>query len=274
MMPKPTHLSAEYGAWFKDPLVVAAYPSRPPYPAAVIQALRALAVDAPRAVLDVGCGTGDLARRLAPLVERVDAVDFSAGMIARGRRLAGGDAPNLRWIEASVEDAPLEPPYALVTAGESLHWMEWDRVLPRLAGALTPNGTLALANRDWDGPPPLRERLRPIFARYSPVRDYAPVDLVDELGRRGLFRKLGEQRCGPEPWLPSVDEYLECRHSQRGFSRTHMGRAAVEAFDAAVRATLDELAEDGTIERRADGRLALSVSATVVWGQPLALSAS
>jgi hypothetical protein len=25
--PKPSHLSADYGAWFKDPLLVAAYPA-------------------------------------------------------------------------------------------------------------------------------------------------------------------------------------------------------------------------------------------------------
>lgn len=40
-----------------------------------------------------------------------------------GRWLAGGDAKNLRWIVGRAEDAPLNPPYDLTTAGESLHWM-------------------------------------------------------------------------------------------------------------------------------------------------------
>src|SRR5712691_5653024 len=97
MQAKPSHLSGDYGAWFKDPLIVAAYPSRPAYPAAAIQVLADLVVDSPRVVLDVGCGTGDLARRLAPLVARVDAVDFSPAMIEQGRRQSGGDAANLRW---------------------------------------------------------------------------------------------------------------------------------------------------------------------------------
>jgi 2-polyprenyl-3-methyl-5-hydroxy-6-metoxy-1,4-benzoquinol methylase len=109
VIPKPSHLSGEYGAWFKDSLVVAAYPSRPAYPAAVIRALADLVVDKPRVVLDVGCGTGELARRLALLVERVDAVDFSSAMIEQGRHLAGGDAANVRWMLAAVEDVPLEP---------------------------------------------------------------------------------------------------------------------------------------------------------------------
>ena len=64
--PKPSHLSGDYGAWFKDPLLVAAYPSRPAYPAALIDHLTALIAGEPRVVLDVGCGTGELARRLAP----------------------------------------------------------------------------------------------------------------------------------------------------------------------------------------------------------------
>lgn len=267
MLPKPSHWSGDYGAWFKDPQIVAAYHHRPPYPSDAIRTLQDLIRDAPRAVLDVGCGTGDLARRLAPLVERVDAVDFSEGMLEKGKRLPGGDHPRIRWIHAAVEEAPLSPPYALVTAGESLHWMAWEVVLPRFARALTPNGVLAIGNRDWDAPPALRDRLRPIFAHYSPVRDFRPYNFLEELQQRGLFAKLGERRCGPEPWRPTVDEYLECRHSQRGFSRTHMGPQVAAAFDAAIREVLQRFIRDSVIQQR-DGRLDLQVEATIVWGRP------
>jgi SAM-dependent methyltransferase len=266
-VPKPTHLSGEYGAWFKDPLVVAAYPSRPAYPTALIQALADLVLDGTQVVLDVGCGTGDLARRLAPLVERVDAVDFSSAMIEHGRHLAGGDAANLRWILGAVEEVPLGAAYGLVTAGESLHWMDWEVVLPRFAEALTANGVLAIAGRSWDGPPMLWERLLPIIERYTPVRDYRPYNLVQDLVDRHLFEKLGEQRFGPEPWLPTIDEYLECRHSQRGLSRTHMGPEAVMAYDAASRQALEDLCQEGIIAQ-CDGRLQLTVEGWVTWGKP------
>ncbi len=167
----------------------AAYPSRPPYPHAVIQQLAALVVDEPRHVLDIGCGTGDLARRLAPLVDGVDAVDFSTTMLEAGAGLPGGGAANLRWIEGAVEDVPLAGPYALVTAGVSLHWMAWDVVLPRLAAVLTCHGTLAVAERDWDGPPALRSRLGPIFASHSPVRNYQPFDLAERAGGARALRR-------------------------------------------------------------------------------------
>jgi SAM-dependent methyltransferase len=118
--PKPAQWRAEYGAGFTDAGVAAAYRYRPPYPRQAIQLLVDLAEVAPRTVLDVGCGTGDLARRLAGQVDRVDAVDASEAMLAVGRQLPGGDHPRLRWQRAAVGTARLTPPYALVVAGESL----------------------------------------------------------------------------------------------------------------------------------------------------------
>ena len=135
--------------------MVSAYPARPAYPSAVIALLADLVHDTPRVVLDIGCGTGELARRLALLVDRVDAVDFSAGMLDLGRRLSGGDVPTVNWIVGTAEDVALNGPYALITAGKSLHWMDWDVVLPRFARVLTTRGVLAIVDRSWEGEPGL-----------------------------------------------------------------------------------------------------------------------
>ncbi len=67
------------------------------------------------------------------MVDRVDAIDFSAAMVSAGQRLPSGLHPNLRWICCKAEDAPLVPPYALITAGNSLHWMDWHALMPRMA---------------------------------------------------------------------------------------------------------------------------------------------
>ena len=37
----------------------------------------------------------------------------------------------------------LQPPYALVTAGASLHWMDWNSVMPRFAELLLEGAYLA-----------------------------------------------------------------------------------------------------------------------------------
>jgi SAM-dependent methyltransferase len=265
--PKPSHWSAEYGSWFSDQGIADAYPNRPPYPQQAIEVLVDLVTGTHRTVLDVGCGTGDLARRLAGRIDRVDAVDPSAAMIAKGRQLPGGDDPRVHWQLAAAEVAQLAPPYGLVTAGESLHWMDWAVVLPRFADALSPGGVLAVVDRDWDAPPTLAARLRPIFARYGSARNFRPLELVEEIERRGLFTPMGQQWCGPEVWRPTAQEYLECRHSQRSFSRTHMEPGSSAAFDAAIRAALDDLVRAGEISRTGD-RLNLTVRARVVWGEP------
>src|SRR5262249_13558769 len=141
----------------------------------------------PGRVLDVGCGTGELARRLAPSVERVDAVDFSEAMLGLARRLPGGDARNIRWTLGAVEDVALKGPYDLVTAGESLHWMNLDLVMSRFAQVLTSNGSLAIIGRNWDTEARVWERILPIIERYSPVRNYQPFNLIEHLVRRELF---------------------------------------------------------------------------------------
>ena len=144
MKSKPKHLAPKYGAQFKDQSIVTAYRRRPPYPDETFDILTGLIASEPKRVLDVGCGTGYLARPLSQRVDAVDAVDISANMIAQGKRMPGGNAPNLRWIEGSVEEAALSPPYGLVTAGESLHWLDWSVVLPRFRDLLVADGVLAI----------------------------------------------------------------------------------------------------------------------------------
>lgn len=266
---KPDHLSGNYGAWFKDPLLAAAYPARPPYPDGLISLLITLIQDSPGTVLDIGCGTGELARRLSPSVEHVHAVDFSEAMLALARQLPAGNADNIRWTLGAVEDAALTGPYALVTAGECLHWMDFDVVMARLAQVLSPKGRLAIIDRTWDTDAWVWQRILPIIERHTPVRNYRPFNLIGYLAEHELFDVEGQQRFGPDPWRPTLAEYLECRHSQRGLSRTHMGAAAAASFDAEVTRALEELSSAGVIAAH-EGRLELGVAASVTWGRPRA----
>lgn len=260
MRPKPAHLGPQYAAQFADPSVAAAYPHRPPYPEDVFAILTDLVTATPRAVLDVGCGTGDLARPLAARVDRVDAVDPAAAMLALGRTLPGGAAPNLTWVLGPMEAVPLRPPYALVVAGESLHWLDWAAVFPRFRAALAPAGYLALAGRETPDLPWADDLLR-LIQRYSTNREYRPYNLLTELDTRGFFHVEGARRTAPVPFRQTVDAYIESIHSRNGFSRDRMTAAAAAAFDAAARALVTPYARD-------DGLLQLRVVGSVAWGRP------
>jgi SAM-dependent methyltransferase len=261
-IPKPKHLGPEYAAQFKDRSVADAYVNYPPYAAEVFQVLDGLIQDEPRIVLDVGCGTGDVARPLAALVERVDAVDPSAAMIEVGRARAGGDRPNIRWVCRSAEEFDYDPRYSLIVAGASLHWMDWYQVIPRMAGALSVRGYLAIVGGRGMDTAPWMSRLNKIIPRYSTNKDFEPYSLLDELERRQLFAVVGRKRTAPQEYCMSVDKYVELFHARNGFSRQRMDAHAANAFDAAVR----ELVTPFAVEHG----LTFNVTTDISWGHPLA----
>jgi SAM-dependent methyltransferase len=192
---KPPRFAATHAEAFTDLSVGDAYRYRPPYPPEVFAILAGLISGEPRRVLDVGCGTGNIARHLVSRVKRIDAVDFSRPMIEHGKRLANGDHAGLRWLHGRIEDVELAPPYGLVTAGESLHWMDWNLVLPRFREVLTPGGFLAVVTHDTVPDP--WSILGEIVSHYRTDGDYQPYNMVEQLGRHGLFQKVGEKKSVP-----------------------------------------------------------------------------
>jgi SAM-dependent methyltransferase len=259
--PKPECWAPEIAQAFNLEAVARVYHLRPPYAEGLYSTLAGLITDSPRAVLDLGSGPGDLARNLVHVADRVDALDASLAMIERGRELPDGDHPNLTWIHGRAEDAPLEPPYALVTAADSLNWMDWQVVLPRIQQVLTPNGCLAIAGRVWGTETPEE---RELLRRYSPFRTFQPLNTIEELESRGLYRKVASWGFSAA-WTPNIEEYLGARRTQ-AFYPTDATRA--EAFEVETRELLRQLIREGRLEASRD-RLALKVTGGVAWGKPL-----
>ena len=149
MLKKPEFRGEKYARCFQDAGVVQVYHHRPPYPDEVYDKLAYLVDPDVDALLDVGTGLGEIARRMAARVGRVDAVDFSERMIARAKSLPGGDHPGITWTVSHVETAPVTSPYGLITAAGCLHWFDLNVAMPRFARLLSPAGYLAVVERDW-----------------------------------------------------------------------------------------------------------------------------
>jgi trans-aconitate methyltransferase len=215
---KPDHLGRDYASQFNDPSVVAAFGHRPPYPTEVFEILTGLVV-APGTMLDVGTGTGEIARLLVELVAAVDAVDPSPGMLAKGRRLPGGDHPALAWIPDFAEDVVVRPPYGLIVAASSLHWMDWEVVLPHFRDLLAPDGVLAIVE-ERALPTASDYPLHEVIVRCSTNRSFQPFDLIVELGCRGLFREVGRKQTAPVSFAQPVATYVESFHACNGFRGT------------------------------------------------------
>jgi len=248
----------ELGRVFADAEVAALYRYRAPYPREVFVILEGLVVE-PRVVLDAGTGTGALARHFPPSIARIDAVDPSATMIARGRTLPGGEDPRIRWILGSAEDAPLSSPYGLITCGASLHWMRSEVVLPRFRTALAPGARVAVVDTETTHSGAWRPEMLGIIRRYSPLEHHLEThEMVSGLVKQGLFVVECEERTAPEPFDESVDEYLGLLGSTSTLSRFTLGSRA-GAFEAECR----EL-----FARHAMERIRSDVVAYVAWGRP------
>jgi SAM-dependent methyltransferase len=236
------------------------YRHRPPYPEQTFELLLGLIDDgAPDTCLDIGAGTGDLARPLAQRLARIDAIEPSGAMVQAGQALEHGRHPSLCWQTAPIEAAQLDAPYGLAVAGESLHWTNWDLTFPRIAAALAPGAVLALVGRG-EAPKPWDTELRTLIARYSTNRDFAPYDLIEELESRGHFEVLGRARTDDVPFSQSREEFIDALHSRNGFSRTRMGVVS-KVFDAKFR---DLLFGHGVQDS-----VSFGTWAEIVWGRPL-----
>lgn len=94
--------------------------------------------------LDIGCGTGLFARRLAARARSVDAVDREPEVIARAQTLSG-HLPNIHYAVADLAGQDLgSARYDFISCLASIHHMPFAETVTMLREALAPGGVLAV----------------------------------------------------------------------------------------------------------------------------------
>jgi SAM-dependent methyltransferase len=118
--------------------------------------------------LDVGTGTGSLARLLAPHVRSVVGTDPAAALLEEARAL--GAPPNLTYEVGVAERTGFEAEsFDLVTAGQCWHWFDAGRAAAELHRVLVPGGHIAIAHFDWIPlPGNVVEATEDLIRRYNP----------------------------------------------------------------------------------------------------------
>jgi trans-aconitate 2-methyltransferase len=116
-------------------------------------------LEAPRSIVDLGCGAGNVAQWLArrwPQAE-IEGVDGDAAMLARAHDATAGDA-RFRWTLAELSDWRTDTPRDMVYSNAALHWLDDHAALfPRLLDAVAAGGALAVQMPDNFGAPSHRE---------------------------------------------------------------------------------------------------------------------
>jgi SAM-dependent methyltransferase len=237
---------------------------RPPYPAALIADISTrTGADGTGRLLDVACGTGQIAFALAASFAEIWAVDQEPGMIevAREKAAQSGNAARFTLSTGAVEDlvAPAGH-FDLVTIGNAFHRLPRAKVARAIFGWLRPAGFLALlwGGSPWFGDEPWQRALtatmdrwlrRPgaeerIPAGYAEARDGRPdADILAEMG----FEIVGRY-----PFVMQRDwtagEIAGNVASTSVLSQHALGERAAE-FEADLRRALSDSRPDGRFQQ-------------------------
>ncbi|MGO9605967.1 MAG: class I SAM-dependent methyltransferase [Candidatus Binataceae bacterium] len=260
----PQSIFARGGEAFDDLDVARCYAHRPPYPPELYDHLFSLTRGRRRA-LDLGCGTGKIARVLAEHFEEVDAVDPSGPMLSVA--LNAGTKRPIRWIEARAEDAELAGPYDLITAGASIHRMRHEILFPRLATHLANDGFIAVIEGDHPHSPPWIDAWKKFLTHWLKRLgrgDYDEPRFIEELRAFERWMRIDGRRTFIASCQQTIDDFLACQHSRSTFTRARMGAARANEFDDDLRRMLEPHANRGLLR--------FQVITNLTWGRPAAHS--
>lgn len=110
-------------------------------------------------VLDLGCGTGQIAIPISVYVKEVVAMDPEPEMISEGTEQAGlKNCRNIRWVLGGSDDLPVLrntlSTFKLVTIGTAFHWMDRKKTLEDLYDIIVGDGGIAIVwnTSIWNNP--------------------------------------------------------------------------------------------------------------------------
>ncbi len=140
-------------------------------------------------VLDLGTGTGDVARGLARRGCIVTGVDRSEALLQQARKLDSEEGVQVTYMLARAEDTGLPAhSFDAVTAGQCWHWFDKPRMTREVLRLLKPGGALILAHF---GRLPLPGSV--VEATERLIREHNPDWYEGVIQRRGINRDTGIQ---------------------------------------------------------------------------------
>jgi SAM-dependent methyltransferase len=124
-------------------------------------------------LLDLGTGTGLMAREFARRGCLVTGVDFSAKLLAVAERANAGEVVRPRYLRLRAEASKLQTAsFDVVSAGTAWHLFHRASAARESRRLLRPGGRLVIAHLDWHpAPGSVAAATLRLMARYGPERD-------------------------------------------------------------------------------------------------------
>ncbi len=244
--------------WGKTSADYAAY--RPGPPASFYDRLAVLGVGLPsQRILDLGTGTGDLAREFARRGAAVAGVDISTTQVATARRLAGEAGLAIDFQIAPAEATPfMDGAFDVITANQCWLYFDKPKVIPETRRLLAKGGLLVTSHFSWlPRLDPVARASEALIFKFNP--HWSAGDWAGEIPAMPRWAEA-EFRLRAMFWYD--EPICFTRESWRGRIRASRGvgaalsAAEITAFDAEHDALLrSAVGEQFSVQHRLDAHL-------------------
>ncbi|MGH9689018.1 MAG: class I SAM-dependent methyltransferase [Candidatus Acidiferrales bacterium] len=155
---------------------------RPGYPPSFYERITALGIGRPgQRVLDLGTGTGNLARALARRGCKVTGIDISEPQVSEARRLAAEEGLNVDFLVRPAEETGLaDQSFDVVAAAQSWLYFDRDRATIETRRLLAPGGQLLTCHIGWlPRLDHIAEKTEELILKFNP--DWTGADMSGEV---------------------------------------------------------------------------------------------
>lgn len=143
----------------------------------------------PPRLVDLGTGTGTLARGFARRGWNVVGVDPATSLLATAETLDREACVRVRYVQGTAESTGLEAgAWDVVSVGQAWHWFHRVRAATEARRLLVPGGALLLAHFDWIvRPGNVAEVTETLVRRHNPAWPSPALCLGDGFGLYGRW---------------------------------------------------------------------------------------